>query len=614
MFESQKPAELVRDYCINTDDSFLAVILFYLVGGNMKTYKKLFKYVPELKHYAYISVFLSSLASVLAIMPYWFLWKFLNSLLVDGNLAIGEYYAFLIIGLMISYVIVYTLAVWVSHRLGFRLETNLRKIGIDHLMNASFSFFDLNQSGKIRKIIDDNAADTHSIVAHLIPDNAAVVITPLLVLGMTLAIEPRLFILTLIVIILAAYSIKKMGGNVEFMKLYQDSLERLNSETVEYVRGMQVIKIFRGTVQSFKSFYNAIIDYSKYVLQHSMSSRTPFVLFQVLLNIFATLAIPFAVVYINRGAESGMILSKLIFYGAISGILMAIFMKVMYLQTNMFLGSQAIDKLENLFEDMKVNKLDYGKDNKFENYNIEFNSVTFKYADTNVLDRLSFKLKENRTYALVGASGSGKSTIAKLLSGFYKINSGEICIGGKNISNYSEKALMDNIAFVFQNSKLFKTSIFENVKMGREDASYSEVMEALKLAKCENILEKFDTAENTLIGSKGVHLSGGEIQRIAIARAILKDANIIILDEASAAADPENEFEIQQAFSNLMKGKTVIMIAHRLSSIKNVDEILVISGGEIIERGKDEELMSGDTEYKRLQNIFSKANDWRIYD
>jgi hypothetical protein len=284
----------------------------------------------------------------------------------------------------------------------------------------------------------------------------------------------------------------------------------------------------------------------------------------------------------------------------------------MYLGMHQYMASQAVDKLETLFGEMEENGIKYGTDTYFKDYNIEFKNVSFKYDDKFILENLSFKLNENKTYALVGSSGGGKSTIAKLISGFYKIDEGEILIGDKNITNYSRESLMNNISFVFQNSKLFKTTIFENVKIGNENASYEEVMKALKMARCDDILDKFKTRENTIIGSKGVYLSGGEIQRIAIARAILKDAKIIILDEASAASDPENEHEIQLAFSNLIKEKTVIIIAHRLSSIKNVDEILVVDKGQIVERGTDTELLKNNGRYKFLQDLFSQANEWRI--
>lgn len=275
-------------------------------------------------------------------------------------------------------------------------------------------------------------------------------------------------------------------------------------------------------------------------------------------------------------------------------------------------ANTAVDKLEELFDDMQKDKLDYGDKASFENYDIEFENVSFKYDQDYILNNLSFKLEQNKSYALVGSSGSGKSTIAKLISGFYKVNSGCIKIGGKPIGDYTQQAIINNIAFVFQDSKLFKKTIFENVAMADRDATYGDVMNVLEQAECNSILDKFSERENTLIGSKGVYLSGGEKQRIAIARAMLKKSNIVIMDEASAAIDPENEHELQKAFKNLMKNKTVIMIAHRLSSIKHLDEILVFDDGEIVERGTHDELMKKDTKYKKLQKLYEEANEWRV--
>ena len=261
---------------------------------------------------------------------------------------------------------------------------------------------------------------------------------------------------------------------------------------------------------------------------------------------------------------------------------------------------------------MHQDSLRHGSREIFDHFDIEFDHVTFGYGDRTVLKDVSFLLKQNRSYALVGASGSGKSTIAKLISGFSKVDQGAIRIGGHALEEYSEKALLENIAFVFQDVKLFKTSLYENVAMANRSAGREEVMEAFRRAGCGSILEKFKDRENTLIGSKGVYLSGGEKQRIGIARAILKDARIVIMDEASAAVDPENEHELQKAFAELMKDKTVIMIAHRLTSIRNVDEILVIEDGQVTERGTDRELMQTDTRYKYFQDLYAQANDWRV--
>ena len=578
----------------------------------MDIYKKLFKYVPDKKHLVYIAIFMSVISSALSVLPYWFLYKFLNEFILKKNFEQAQYYAFIIFIIMVLQSLIYFFAAWLTHLFAFRLESNLRKKGIEHLMNASFYFFDVNQSGRIRKIIDDNATDTHMIVAHLIPDITLALITPILLFVIMFSVDIYLGIATVILTILSAIFTVLMYGDIKFMDKYNKSLERVNSESVEYVRGMQVLKIFKASIFSFKSFYDSIIDYSKSAYEYSKSCKNPFVIFQIILLGAGAYIIPFAIM-ISKGTQNNLeVMIKLIFFTCFIGTLFSCYMRIMYLGMHQYMASQAVDKLETLFGEMEENGIKYGKDTYFKDYNIEFKNVSFKYDDKFILENLSFKLNENKTYALVGSSGGGKSTIAKLISGFYKIDEGEILIGDKNITNYSRESLMNNISFVFQNSKLFKTTIFENVKIGNENASYEEVMKALKMARCDDILDKFKTRENTVIGSKGVYLSGGEIQRIAIARAILKDAKIIILDEASAASDPENEHEIQLAFSNLIKEKTVIIIAHRLSSIKNADEILVVDKGQIVERGTDTELIKNNGRYKFLQDLFSQANDWRI--
>ena len=496
--------------------------------------------------------------------------------------------------------------------MGFRLETNLRKRGIDGLENASFRFFDLNPSGKIRKIIDDNAAQTHQVVAHMIPDSSQAIITPVLVLVLGFIVSIRVGITLLALTIIGCLILGAMMGEQKFMKIYQEALSKLSAETVEYVRGMQVVKIFRANVESFKSFYKAIKDYSKYAYDYSLSCKKPYVLYQWLFfGLIAILIIPIVYFMTSLGSAK-MILLELIMILFLSGVLFVSFMRMMWYSLYISQGNYAVDTLEALYKEMQKDKLEHGNLNNFKNYNIEFDNVSFAYNDKAVIENLSFSLQEGKSYALVGSSGSGKSTVAKLISGFYNVNEGSIKIGDILISEYSDEALIKAISFVFQDSKLFKKSIYENVALANKDAVKDDVMRALRLAGCDLILDKFPEREKTIIGSKGVYLSGGEKQRIAIARAILKDSKIIIMDEASASIDPDNEFELQKAFKNLMKDKTVIMIAHRLSTIKDVDEILVMDSGKIIERGSDKELMSRDTRYKRLQEMFNSANEWRV--
>ena len=577
----------------------------------LTVYKKILSYVPKERYLAYIGILLSMLSVVFKVWGYYYLSKFLIEIIVYNNIENAKYYGFCIVGLLIIGITLYGIAGLVTHVLGFRLETNLRKYGIEGLSKASFSFFDTHPSGKTRKIIDDNATDTHMIVAHLIPDNAGAILMPILLLVLGFLVSIKVGIILIILSIVGGISLSMMTGEKEFMKIYQESLETLSSETVEYVRGIQVIKIFGISVESFKALNTAIKNYSKYSLEYAMSCKRGFVGFQWFFFSFIAMVIPILLLFYNI-EDPKMLAVELIMVLFLSGALFVSLMAIMYVSMYAFMGQSVVEKLESIFEEMNSNKLTFGSNEEFENYNITFENVSFGYTDKKIINDLSFSLEENKSYALVGSSGSGKSTIAKLISGFYKVDSGVIKIGNRSISSYSEEALINNIAFVFQNVKLFKTSIYDNVKIGKADASYEEVMTAMNLAGCNSILDKFSEREQTQIGTKGVYLSGGEKQRIAIARAILKDAKIIIMDEASAAVDPENEYELQRAFSNLIKDKTVIMIAHRLPSIRNVDEILVMDNGEIIERGTDRELMALDGEYKKLQSLYNKANEWRV--
>lgn len=577
----------------------------------LTVYKKILSYVPKERYLAYIGILLSMLSVVFKVWGYYYLSKFLIEIIVYNNIENAKYYGFCIVGLLIIGITLYGIAGLVTHVLGFRLETNLRKYGIEGLSKASFSFFDTHPSGKTRKIIDDNATDTHMIVAHLIPDNAGAILMPILLLVLGFFVSLKVGIILIILSIVGGISLSMMTGEKEFMKIYQESLETLSSETVEYVRGIQVIKIFGISVESFKALNTAIKNYSKYSLEYAMSCKRGFVGFQWFFFSFIAMVIPILLLFFNI-EDPKMLAVELIMVLFLSGALFVSLMAIMYVSMYAFMGQSVVEKLESIFEEMNSNKLTFGSNEEFKNYNITFENVSFGYTDKKIINDLSFSLEENKSYALVGSSGSGKSTIAKLISGFYKVDSGVIKIGNRSISSYSEEALINNIAFVFQNVKLFKTSIYDNVKIGKADASHEEVMTAMNLAGCNSILDKFSEREQTQIGTKGVYLSGGEKQRIAIARAILKDAKIIIMDEASAAVDPENEYELQRAFSNLIKDKTVIMIAHRLPSIRNVDEILVMDNGEIIERGTDRELMALDGEYKKLQSLYNKANEWRV--
>ena len=577
----------------------------------MEIYKKMFKYVPEKKWHIVISVICSALSAFLTVGAYYYVYEFLIKLL-SLNLQSAWDAGMKVVLLLISGSIVYYISVILSHIFAFRLETNLRKYGINLLSKASFKFFDLYLSGLVRKLIDDNASNTHTAVAHLIPDNARGMFLPLLAIMLGFFIDIKLGVTLLALVGISVFILSKMMGEQKFMEKYQKSLEVLSDETVEYVRGIQVVKIFRTSITTFRSLYEAIMNYSKNAYEYAQSCKIPYTIYNWIFFGLVCIVLPVLFFFEDIVNIDIRILVELLMLFFLTGVIFAAFMKIMYIGMHTFQGSECIRKLEDLYESMEKERMVFGSVSEFKNYNIDFENVTFAYKDRNVIENLSFSLDEGKIYALVGESGSGKTTIAKLISGFYSVNEGVIKIGDIPIQNYSYETLSKNIAFVFQNSKLFKTDIYTNVAIGRKNATRKEVLNALHLASCDSILDKLPNRENTVIGSKGINLSVGEKQRIAIARAILKDAKIIIMDEASASTDPENEYEIQKAFKSLIRGKTVIMIAHRLSAIKNVDEILVMEKGKIIERGSDLSLSKYESKYDAYKKMYGKANEWRL--
>lgn len=578
----------------------------------MEFYKRLISYIPESKGNIFLSLLVSTLSTIVTVFGYYYVFKIVRALLVEEKYLYAESLAFKTVILLILGAFLYFVSGFFSHISAFRLETNLRKKGIDGLTKASFRFFDLNPSGIVRKTIDDNAEQTHQAIAHLIPDIPQAFMTPILVIVLSFIVSLRTGITVVIITIVSAFILKFMMGESEFMQKYQDSLKKLSAETVEYVRGIQVVKIFNANIESFKVLGKAITDYSEYAYGYTQTCKKPYVLYQTLIFSVVAFLVMLSVIFLDKFSDLASLTVDIIMVFFVIGIMFVTLMKIMFLGQFMFEANYALDELEKLYKKMDVDNLKTGNEEKIDNYDIEFRDVRFAYGEVDVFDGLSFKLDENKTYALVGNSGSGKSTIAKLLSGFYKVDGGSILIGNKPIEDYSTQALIKAVSFVFQDPKLFKKSIYENVAIAKKDASRVEVMRALELARCNDILDKFSDRENTIIGSKGVYLSGGEKQRIAIARAILKDSKIILMDEASASIDADNEYELQRSFKNLMEGKTVIMIAHRLSSIKSVDEILVCEDGNIIERGSHDELIKKDSKYKRLSEAYEYANDWRV--
>ena len=578
----------------------------------MNVYKKVFHYVPEKIVPGILSILTSLLSGVILVYAYMLLYFFLENLILFRDEGQSYILSLKIVLALTLAGLFYLFSGVLSHIFAFRLETNLRKKGIEGLASASFRFYDLHSSGYIRKSIDSNAEKTHQAVAHMIPDSAQAFLVPLLSLALGFFVSLRVGVILLLLVLVSGFFLQKMMGGSQFMKFYQESLNHLSAETVEYVRGIQVVKLFGNRLQSFKAMKEAIENYAKYAFEYSLSCKTPYVLYQwIFLGLIPILSIPLSFLLVKEPQPEKLIIDLIMIF-FLDGVIMVAFMKIMWSGMYIFNASFAIEEMEKLYKKMQEDSLQYGREEKFPNYSMEFQNVDFSYGDKKVLEGLSFRLEEGKSYALVGHSGSGKSTIAKLFSGFYKADKGQIRIGDLPIESYSKNALCKAISFVFQDSKLFHKTIYENVLLGKPSATPEEVHRALELAGCREILERFPEKENTLIGAKGVYLSGGEKQRIAIARAILKDAPIVILDEASASIDADQEYALQNAFKNLIQGKTVIMIAHRLSSIQGLHEILVLEEGKILERGSSKELLQKDSRYKKLWELYQTTEDWRI--
>ena len=579
----------------------------------MNTYRKLFAYIPEKRGNGFLSATFSVLAVCSHLFGYYCLWLALKAIFIQQDFSAGSDYALRVVAAFVAYGILYFLGTWMSHLAAFRLETRLREKGIDHLLTASNTFYDKNQSGRVRKIIDDNVEQTHMAVAHLIPDQTVAILTPILMFVVIGLVDLRLAGFFGVIVLLSGFLCFKMMGEKEFMSAYMEQLDLLNAEAVEYVRGMQVVKLFAAPIVSFKRLYGAINDYADMVYNYSMSCRIPYVTFQWLLNLFIVAPVFYAVYRVGAGDDGGMWAAKTLFFALFMGMFFANIMKIMYVSMYHVQANRAVDTVEALFKEMDEKKMVFGKERDFGDSSITFSHVDFSYEDEKILSDFSLHLDAGKIYAFVGPSGGGKSTIAKLVSGLYPVNKGDVMIGEKPMTAYDKDGVMETVGMVFQQAKLFEgLSIYDNVRLADPEANQEEVHRALALARCEEFKEKFSTGYDTVIGAEGVKLSGGECQRVAIARLFLKDPKILILDEASAAADPENEYEIQKAFSNLMKGRTTIMIAHRMSSIRGVDEILFIEGGKVVERGDHDALMNEDGRYARFVNLYHEANEWRI--
>lgn len=570
------------------------------------------------KYLSYLSCVLAAVSAWIALIPFYDVFCIIKEILEirpDFDRAVHiTSYGWQAVGFALLSMVFYIAALMCSHKAAFRVQANLRIKMMEHIMKLPLGYVEAEGTGKIRKIVTDSTAATETYLAHNLPDKAVSYATPVGLLAMMLVFDWRLGLISLIPAVLAfvLMGTLMMGPKMaEDMKQYQNALETMSSEAVEYVRGIPVVKTFGQTVFSFKRFKSAIDDYEKWTLDYTKSMMKPMIAFTTAANgIFAAL-IPAAYAFAGKGVTDTLILN-IIFYVLITSILTVTLMKIAYAGESQMIVEDALKRMDDILDVAPL--AEAGKKEVPKDASVELKNVAFAYDDTkgNAIDGISLNIRDGEHIALVGPSGGGKTTLASLIARFWDVKSGAVKIGGVDVKNIDSKELMNHVSYVFQDSKLLKTSILENVRMGRPDASEQELLQALKEAQCMDILEKFPDGVNTVIGSKGIYVSGGEAQRLAIARAFLKNAPVLILDEATAFADPDNEVLVQKAFENLSRNKTVIMIAHRLSTITGADRIYVLKDGKIAEEGTHEELTKQNGIYTHMWKEYNQSVNWKV--
>ena len=583
----------------------------------IKTLKRLGAYMGGRKLLLPCSVLLSAVNGLLSLLPFIFVWLVVRTLLVSGGKIADTpvlTYAIYAFAVSVLGVLLYFVGLMLSHLTAFRVETNMRRKAMEKMMTLPLGFFDTQNTGRMRKIIDEDSGQTHTFVAHILPDVAGSVVAPIGIIILLLVVDWQLGIASIIPI-LCAFGIMGHMMNPkfnQFQRTYLDAQEKMSSEAVEYVRGIPVVKVFKQTVFSFKKFYNSIISYRDLVIKYTLSWRSPMSAYTVAINAFAFFIVPTGIIMIGHGGETAIIISDIFLYVLIAPSISANIMKMMYMSQNIFLANEAMTRLETLTDSPVLQESENPLEIKA--FDIRFDDVSFRYdgADKDALSHINLTIPQGATVALVGASGGGKTTLARLVPRFRDVREGSLSIGGVDVRQIDKEELMRKVSFVFQNTRLFKTSILENIRYGSPDATLEQVNRAIDLSQSREIIDRLPQGLDTLIGAEGTYLSGGEQQRIVLARAILKDAPIVILDEATAFADPENEQLIRQALRNLTKGKTVLMIAHRLTTVRDADSIVVLDKGQILEQGTHDELMKHKKTYYNMWNEYQKAVAWKL--
>lgn len=565
----------------------------------------------------YLSWLLAGISAVIALVPFWYLWRIIREVLdvsPDFSQAVHiSEWGWAAMGFSVLAFLVYIAALLCSHLAAFRVATNLRIAMTRHIAGLPLGFAENFGTGKLRKIINECSGATETYLAHMLPDTVTAYITPVALLVLMMVFDWRLGLLSLVPAVLAfvIMMVFMTGKSLQkSMTEYQDALNDMSNEAVEYVRGIPVVKTFGQTVFSFRKFKGAIDRYGEWTIRYTNQLRLPMMFLTAAVNAVFAMLIAAAIWFTADGVTNEFLLN-LMFYIIITPLLTVTLTKIMFNSENKMVVSDAISRIDSV---MSMKPLSQGSAPvKLADHSVELRNVSYSYdGSKKALDGISLKIGSGQTCAFVGPSGGGKTTLANIISRFFDADSGEVLIGGVNVRDFPKEQLMDTVSFVFQNSRLIKGTILENVRMARPEASDDEVLRALEAAQCSDILEKLPDGVNTVIGTGGIYLSGGEQQRVAIARVILKDSPVVILDEATAFADPDNEVRVQKAFAELLKGRTVIMIAHRLSTVINADRIFVLADGKIAESGSGAELSSGDGIFAKMWSDYRKSVDWKI--
>ncbi len=560
---------------------------------------------------------LSALSAVLGLIPYVCVWLAARDVLETWPALTGvsgsARWGWTAVWTAVISIALYFAALMSTHIAAFRTARNIRRSAMAHVLKLPLGFFTGSQSGRLRKLIDDNAGLTEDLLAHKLPDLAGTIVTPIAAVLMLFLFDWKMGLLCLLTMVLALLSMCLMmgGKNAGFFHRYQKEIERMSGEAVEYVRGIPVVKMFQQTVYSFKAFYAAIRDYSDLASQYAMSCRVGQTCFLTFINGAFALLIP-AALLLASGGDVRAVLVNFIFYALFAPACGQMINRIMYMSEAVMEADEAVGRLDEILSQEPMENT--GIEKQPADAAVSFDHVTFTYPGTDrpALSDVSFAVRPGQVTALVGPSGGGKTTAASLIPRFWDADSGAVSIGGVNVKEMDTEDLMKQTAFVFQDTRLFKESLLENIRAARPDASREEVLSAAHAAQCDDILEKLPQGLDTVVGARGVYLSGGEQQRIALARAILKDAPIVVLDEATAFADPENEHQIQKAFEALIRNKTVLMIAHRLSTVQDADHIIVLSGGKIAEQGCHESLLAQHGVYAAMWEDYQRSARWKV--